>query len=113
MKKRHKKNLRRLASFIEAQPFDEPFDMRIVKHSCGTASCILGYAEALFKTETVDAAVPLGLHSGQDRLLFMPELADAFFLAPKGRPDHISRKRAVAQLRYIAETGEVDWSATP
>lgn len=70
-------------------------------HNCGTIACIGGWTERLFPG--VEASETLGLTGSQARALFYP---DGHFDAT---PD-----KAVAVLRHLAETGEVDWSiATP
>jgi hypothetical protein len=123
-------NITLLANLIEALP-PERFNMRFwatqvgneaamvtaadLIHDCGTCACIGGWAQALATPpgERVDvrlgltgdptnaAAKWLGIDDDQHLIeqLFMPDLDWA----------SITQAQAVATLRRLAETGEVQW----
>lgn len=85
-------------------------------HGCGTVACIAGWAfEVSTNRRPVDwhddvdgvAAAFFGIDARTAEKLFVP-LADVratFFPLLHAEPRH-----AVAVLRHLAETGEVDWS---
>jgi len=109
-----------LADYIQAQP-EENFDMGHWR--CGTVACIGGHCEVMqlenFPNITVEEAYDddliihpnlyLGLTEPQIDELFVPRNEKAFYLTPPGYPQHVSRDRALACLRNLAETGEVEW----
>ena len=117
----HKERILDLADFIENEVTDEQFHME--EWACSTAACIGGWCEARqmgvkpgdFLDELDFRAVPetamsyLGLNLEQENDLFFPHFNVANYQAVKGEPGYISRTRAVATLRRLAETGEVAW----
>ena len=103
---------------IEAVP-DDLFSMREFMNECGSPSCIAGYALHAHGEE-IDgvpdvagrAGELLGLSERQQRLLFEPNIACAWFDAEEGHSDWISRPHALACLRNLRETGRVSWYRT-
>lgn len=90
-------------------------------YRCETPACMAGHCVALFgggayrrNDPEYNAMRLLGLSEDQAIELFSPggEHAD-FTITTDSDPRFISPARAAAQLRRVAETGEVDWSATP
>ena len=112
--------LNELADRIEGQP--NLFAMNKVGNpSCGSPGCIEGHAWALWR-EHEDWRSPI---AGEPRKAFDVD-ADIWreLTRPRGKhvnyltPNPASRlfvdhKRAAAQVRHLAKTGKVDWSATP
>ena len=83
---------------------------------CGAVGCIAGWAVTAFATQEDLAEYPnistlalaeeiLGLDEQQARELFTPD-----FLNGADDWRHVMPKDAAHTLRYLAETGEVDWS---
>lgn len=68
-------------------------------HDCDTCACIGGWTEAVLRSH--DATESLGITPGDARSLFYPQVTHAWVATPAV---------AVAVLRHLAETGEVDWS---
>ena len=112
------------AAMMEAAP-DRLFDMsEYGRPECGTPGCIAGWAIVYGdrKNEPLSylrACTILGLNVDQADDLFVPEEEDACYRADtvtfdgaSDDPRFISKDRAVAQLRHLAATGEVDWSKT-
>ena len=105
-----------LADIIEAQP-DVPsgapagFNMKWVHHSCGTPSCIAGWAETL-EWSTGNLGQDLGVTLARADDIIMPISREAHFRAEPDRPGYITAAHAAAMLRNLARTGEVDWSVT-
>lgn len=89
-------------------------------HNCGTVACIAGWTLAVLgnlKTEGFDeAAAYLGVTRAND-----PDgNAELFFASNHPRAKNgvgplqlISQEQALATLRHLAATGEVDWSVAP
>lgn len=102
-----------LADVIEAQPHtdqqaDSGFNMNFFAHTCGTPSCIAGWAVHLARPGTYPeneelAQEWLELNNQQARQLFWGEGTKRAFL-----PD-ITPAHAAFALRHFAETGTVDW----
>ena len=103
----NKENVLALAQHIENVD-EKEFDMGRVQHSCGTPSCILGYAYHL--------QLELGLSIESSSTLFYPNSkmlnCSYHYAARKGERGYINKAHAVRCLRHLAETGEVDWDAT-
>lgn len=98
-------------------------------HNCGTVACIAGYSYAIKHprksaagiialedrrvaleddTIIVEAREFLGLPREDANALFFPDDEN-----PDLRLDSLTVEQAVAVLRHLAETGEVDWSVKP
>lgn len=99
-----------VADAIEADARPElQFDMACwgneVRHNCRTPACIAGYA-----------AFPLGggsvVHRAEDVLDLATDTAQRLFLASDSRRylEEITPAQAVAVLRHLAATGEVNWA---
>ena len=75
-------------------------------HDCGTVACIGATAGIIFGLEDDEPRLlkKLGLRSDQRDKLFLPAIDEV------GPWCDITTARAVAVLRHLAETGEVDWS---
>ena len=93
------------------------FTMLQASYSCGSPACILGHAHGmLHKTTTSIAkyyyrtfAADLGIHADKALELYAPINEFASFLAGPSNPRWITKAHAVAVLRHLADTGEVDW----
>lgn len=77
-------------------------------HNCGTIGCIAGWAASVAKGSIIDddasgdkAGKFLGLSGFQRMELFVPS---------GWLDNNVTSSKAVAVLRHLAETGEVDWS---
>lgn len=103
-----------LADLIEKQPNSghkdsDGFNMRYWTHSCGTPSCIAGWAVFLSEVpvETFGvkrkAAEFLGIEGEKTDRLFLPSDVDL---------DDVTSSHAAAVLRHLAKTGDVDWSVS-
>ena len=122
-------NICLLADFIESHS-ELPFDMKkaLVPDICGTAGCIAGFGAALWPVsfdsrpffDTRKIAALLGLEKEEEkRKLFYP--ADDFMVGDEfvchkwasnediNDYDSITRRGAVATLRRLASTGQVEW----
>lgn len=84
-------------------------------HTCDTAGCIGGWAEALFlsesqiRTSTSDqVGEVLGLSHRQRYDLFFPGAGPTPIESPE--LDQITQAHAVETLTKLIETGEIDWS---
>lgn len=123
----NKENILYVADLIENQPLTSPadntgFTMQSYLHSCGTPACIAGWAYAASRgsdgsedlrpedrdqwsdsrTVAGEAQRFLGLDYTTSEQLFLG------FEAPVDLV-RIKPEAAVAVLRHLAETGEVDW----
>lgn len=102
-----------LADFVEQS---ETFDMRFPFHDCGTPACLLGHAKALARVRGWRFAEPggilLGLNSQQIDRLYSPMTGRYHFHSEPHQDSFITQAHAVACLRNLAETGEVDWKGT-
>ncbi len=92
-----------------------------LKHDCGTAGCIGGWAEVLFfpiellakdtwRHNTYDVGEELGLDSDQTNALFFPDDVD-FGEDPDSVTsiDQLTQAQAVETLTRLIDTGMVDW----
>lgn len=83
-------------------------DFSIVKHDCGTAACIAGWALTLFKPEVTNigssAQTVLGLTNEQAYELFEPE-----GYSDEDANERFTAQAAVAALDHLLDTGEVRW----
>ena len=92
------------------------------RRPCGTAGCIIGWSAAIMAAEGDPVRHDERCASVQrwldlDHLKF-EELCDpssrtAESDAIEGMPTHVSRERALRQLRRLRETETVNWAATP
>ena len=107
----NKKNIRLLADHIENLP-DELFDMANPGEiDCGTPGCIMSHFPTLFSSNSVGRS--LSLRKDEVDLLCLPEKSYADWSVRPGSKGHISKARAVAQLRFMANHGRIDWTETP
>lgn len=99
-------------------------------HHCGTVACIAGYAFAIKHPRTSAAKIraieertggdadddPI-VEEARDFLGITPDESEALFFPDAYDPDlilhNLPAEQAVAVLRHLAETGEVDWSVKP
>ena len=92
------------------------FTMRNTIYSCGAPACMLGHNQALHKrsvrcTPMDTFANDLGITVTQAEELTCPaDNNSADYRAPPGYWSYISKARAVAVLRHLADTGKVDWT---
>lgn len=75
-------------------------------HNCGTVACIGGWTEAVLGDPVRD------LGKAGELLQLDPDRAGMLFCPDGWHTDNakFTTARAVAVLRHLAETGEVDWS---
>ena len=117
------KKILELADVIERQPTvssrfaGKGFRMADHRHSCGTPSCIMGWASWMFGGDAVDVvdddAALRNIFSVDMQIdLTYPVYDYATISANPGEPGHITASHAAAVLRHLAETGEVDWTVT-
>ena len=121
----NKKRILAVADAIEAH--DAQFNMASIGRpdiastagtECGTPGCIVGFTRALWPRTASNsyefAADTLGLDDPIAVGLFAPEPEDTgfFYGADYSDPEFISAPHAVACLRNLVETGEVDWEGT-
>lgn len=88
-----------------------PCHIDLTGRGCGTVACIAGWAESLWAHE----GKPLALYHGSQHFFGMEGRDDdhALLLMPEGwarSPEQYTPARAVAVLRHLAATGEVDWT---
>ena len=110
----NKENVLELAEYIELQP-REMFDMSSWGddhdgNPCGAPACIAGHCHRMIGGQSMDCCEILG--SASSFLDIPAEMAFDLF-EPLFIPGKVTASRAVRQLRHFAETGEVDWDATP
>jgi len=119
----NKRNINHLADVIESERWG--FDMgdgdhidapNNNQHRCGSAGCIGGHATSEWpnvrRGQSWDHAAlrkKLGITRDQHEALCFPDTREAYYFAIKGGRGHVTRARAVATLRRLAETGEVKW----
>ena len=101
-----------LADFVEQS---QTFDMRFPFHECGTPACLLGHAKALARVRGWRFGAPggtlLGLDYSQIDKLYSP-MGRFHFHSEPHQDSFITQPHAVACLRNLAETSEVDWEGT-
>ena len=101
-----------LANFVEES---KTFDMRTPFHESGSPACLLGHAKALARVRGWDIYSPggrlLGLNPQQIDKLYSPDGSFHFHSEPN-QGNFITQPHAIACLRHLAETGEVDWEET-
>ncbi len=123
----NRERITRLADRVEQLP-DDRFTMSRYQYNCGTAACIAGHAVAQMMEDGLISKMPesplyvpsltkeyLGISDPtMFNHLFKPEHPYALWAADNVlHRGYISKRRAAAVLRYLAETGEVDWSIYP
>ena len=108
----HKDHLLKVAKAIEADG-GRLFDMRRTgRPESGISGCIKSWTRKLMRLEELSSMKEyLGLSPETALELFEPEFPHADFRVAFGREGHIPYVRAAAQLRRLAETGEVRWTA--
>ena len=88
------------------------FTMRNDIYECGSPACIEGHQQAMSRWGYMDwgeASEDLGITQQQGVELYAPEFEFACYWRKPGRAGHITKAHAVAVLRNLAATGEVDW----
>ena len=93
------------------------FTMRSETYNCGSPACILGHQRDMAgkgkqseSMEWAGFAADLGITHEQARDLCGPVGKEAHYQAKPGWSTHITARRAVAVLRHLRDTGEVDWT---
>ena len=94
------------------------FSMEYNRYKCGAPACLLGHQSAMYgrtKKEInnytyIAFANELGITSREAVELYVPCNGFAYVIARPGEPGWITKHHAVAVLRHLANTGEVDWS---
>lgn len=101
---------------LDALKADKGFDMRHVKHVCGSPSCIAGYAlqtfgdpvTAAFGGMSIAAELLGGVYGiGDDGERF--GLHRLFMPAPRSPAWHATPAQAAQVIRHLADTGEINW----
>ena len=102
----YKTRLKKLIEHLEGVP-DEQFDMAFFwAKDCG---CIAGHASRIFPVSSV-LGRSLGISAIQARDLQTPRFTDAHYQEYPGKYGYINRLRAIAVLKNLLETEEVEWS---
>ena len=106
----NKEKVLALADYVEASG---TFWMEEYFHDCGAAACLAGHGAELFslRSQGLEDGVTSELDIGADRggKLFRPYTNNFCFHAKPGSKGYITKEHAVAALRYLAKTGEVDY----
>ena len=94
------------------------FTMAQIQYNCGAPACLMGHNAVLHgvscgdfieNNENVGIAVDLGITVKQSEELCQPQHPHAdYFVDPDDR-GFITKAHAVAVLRNLRDTGEVDW----
>ena len=84
-------------------------------HGCGTVSCIAGWTLAIDSDFKIDKKItpddPLWKGAAAHLLGLDKEAAHNLFMAVGAADiEEVTPAEAIAVLRHLAETGEVDWS---
>lgn len=93
----------------KADPTD-PSGVDLTGHNCGTVACIAGWAEAVYVREGGD---PDRYRSSSWYFGIEDDRTSERLITPPGwrtNPSQFTPERAVAVLRHLAATGEVDWT---
>ena len=120
----NRETIRRLANRIEAcdevtlvahhHAMGPSFTMAAKVYGCGAPACMVGHCnEMQGRQPTVGAGLladELGIPHEQVYELCMPQHDTARYERRPGEHGFITKKRAVAVLRNLADTGKVDWS---
>ena len=92
------------------------FTMRQISYRCGSPACIIGHNAALHGRNVpplitnLEVVADLGITEDQSEELTAPQHRDyADYWAHPGDPGFITKDHAVAVLRHLADTGEVEW----
>ena len=97
-------NVKKLIDHLEGTP-DSAFNMAFFwAKGCG---CISGHAWQLFSGTFANN---LGIDDDQAEELQCPFQVGAGWSSRPGQRDYISRSHAIAVLKNLLETNEVDWS---
>ena len=109
----NKQKVLALADYVEAS---STFWMEEYFHACGTPACLAGHGARLFgkldsRTSDLeeDVASELDIAERRANKLFRPVTYNFHFSADLNGEGYITKKHAVATLRHLAETGEVDY----
>ena len=94
------------------------FTMLRSSYDCGSPACLLGHAHDMLRKTTLSIAkyyyttfaTDLGITRDQAIELYAPNNDFACFLVGSWNCRWITKHHAVAVLRHLANTGEVDWS---
>lgn len=103
-----------LADLIEKQPHSKKsdpsgFNMEYWQHTCGTPSCIAGWAVHM-SGKDINVGTVMG--DAQRWLGLNDVIGDSLFMANglrSGKRWFIQPAYAAAVLRHLAATGDVDW----
>jgi hypothetical protein len=101
--------------FLKREP-RRPDEIDMSGHDCGTVACIAGWALAVKKgsqPRNAKKAEGEALITAEEYLGLNQYEAHALFFPPERHERDITPSEAVAVLRHLAETGEVDWSVAP
>ena len=84
------------------------FTMNNISYACGSPACIMGHAQAMHCREVL-ASEFLGITMLEVDELCSPLHVHADYTAAAGDKGFITKQHAVAVLRNLAATGEVNW----
>ena len=108
----------RFQQLIEAIGQSKTFDMSVYSHTGDTSGCIAGHAAALAGADLANyshlnlhdtARAWLGLSEEQANTLFAPVEVEADCAARETDHNFVTKRHALAVLRHLADTGNVDW----
>ncbi len=118
----HKERILALADVIEELEFDprfskekaveKAFGMNNYQYSCGSPSCIAGWAGHLGRLEGFEFETSGSFAKGAEYLELSDSVADNLFLAPGSRYelDSLTPAAAAWVLRNLTVTGKVAWT---
>ena len=102
--------------FSKAKPGMNPaFNMSAVRYPCGAPACMIGHNDAMHgrgdsRSTDIVFAGDLGITDDQADELCAPQRGHAHYMDPIDARGFITKAHAVAVLRYLANTGRVDWA---
>ena len=109
----NKEKVLALADYVEAS---RTFDMSSYTHDCDTPACLAGHGARLFWKLDLQGlnledgvASELDIAGGKANKLFRPVTYNFHFSADLNGEGYITKEHAVATLRHLAKTGEVDY----
>ncbi len=76
------------------------------QHNCGTAACIVGWSECLFKGALPEEA--FGDYDDSDCCLVMPEFEHGY--SYELNPEKFTLRAAIRVLQILRDTGKADWN---
>ena len=78
-------------------------------HSCGTASCIEGWSDLIFKSSNTVVQI-LEVRNLRYRQLTMPKQVNGCMYHYRDEPEKFTLRAAIRVLQILRDTGKVDWN---